>query len=229
MARWNGVDLAALRLEKKPPMTQQHQHQQQQTSFKPGDVSALFEGELRKTSLSMATVWMASGFSFYGIMLLLTRVSASISTGDCTFNYPFLFTTYCTQLIGIVVLVLTIDTWGRVGSQAVHYILAGVATVVLGSTFHPNVAMISGSVAVAAMTAATTATWIATPELFPTQLRSSAHSLASAAARIGASFSGYVVDSELSPQTVGIVIAALNAVASAAVTNTRETKRAHLQ
>ena len=56
------------------------------------------------------------------------------------------------------------------------------------------------------VTAATTATWLMTPELYDTHIRSTAHSMAYCVARLGAMSSSYVVDSDMSDTAVGVIL-----------------------
>lgn len=79
------------------------------------------------------------------------------------------------------------------------------------------------SVARACAMAGAAATWVATPELYPTEIRATGHSVCNAVARIGALISPFVVMSSLSIQTIGGVLCATNAIAVLAARLTPET------
>jgi hypothetical protein len=63
---------------------------------------------------------------------------------------------------------------------------------------------------------ASCATWVATPELLPTPLRATGHSIASSVARIGAFSAPFLVDSNLNNFTIGILLAVMCAIGSGA-------------
>lgn len=65
--------------------------------------------------------------------------------------------------------------------------------------------------------AASSATWVAAPELYPTNLRATGHSLANTMARLGAFASPYFVDSEISIFTVALIFAIMNLCSCCAV------------
>ena len=65
----------------------------------------------------------------------------------------------------------------------------------------------AGMFGLGSITAASTATWFMTPELYDTHIRSTAHSLAYCVARVGAMCSSYVVDSDgITDAGVGAVL-----------------------
>jgi hypothetical protein len=65
--------------------------------------------------------------------------------------------------------------------------------------------------------AASCATWVAIPELYPTKLRGTGHSLANMMNGLGAFSSPYVVYSDLSIFTVGMIFAIVNGCSFIAV------------
>jgi hypothetical protein len=73
-----------------------------------------------------------------------------------------------------------------------------------------------GILARCAVMGASCATWVATPELLPTALRATGHSISSSVARIGAFSAPFLVDSDLNNFTIGILLAIMSAVGSCA-------------
>lgn len=59
------------------------------------------------------------------------------------------------------------------------------------------------------------ATWVATPELYTTELRATGHSSCNAVSKMCSFFSPYLISSALPPITIGIVLAVLNLLAAA--------------
>ena len=76
--------------------------------------------------------------------------------------------------------------------------------------------------------AGSAATWVASPELFPTDIRATGHAWCSAVARLGAIAAPYVVLSDLSVPIVGIVLCISNLLSVVAVFFTPETAGALL-
>ncbi len=107
--------------------------------------------------------------------------------------------------------------WGRIRTQSAGYALCAISAVLLGTRMSSPVLSTVGIVARCAVMSASCATWVATPELFPTELRATGHAVASSVARIGAFSAPFLVDSNASPLSVGIVIAVFSGGAAAAV------------
>lgn len=76
--------------------------------------------------------------------------------------------------------------------------------------------------------AASGATWVASPELYPTEIRATGHAICNAVARIGALLSPYVVMSSLGIPTVATVLCITSMLAGLAAKLTPETAGADL-
>lgn len=59
------------------------------------------------------------------------------------------------------------------------------------------------------------ATWVVTPELFGTETRTMGHSACTAVSRLGSFFASFLVVSDLSYGTIGVVLGVLNIVCAA--------------
>ena len=173
-------------------------------------------------------MWVAFGFSYYGIILFVTRVFDHTNDEDdddgnasCDFDYQEIFFSAFSELIGVLVASFIIDRWGRVPTQTGLYFLAGVGSVLMGlmaaQGMSDVVVSLCGVVARCSIMGASCATWVSTPELFPTHLRATGHSIASSVARLGAFAAPFIVDDHsISPFTVGLVLAVVNMVAAGA-------------
>ena len=60
------------------------------------------------------------------------------------------------------------------------------------------------------------ATWVVTPELFSTELRTMGHSSCTAVSRVGSFFTSFLVVSNLDFATIGVVLGLLNLVTALA-------------
>ena len=63
---------------------------------------------------------------------------------------------------------------------------------------------------------ASAATWVATPEIFPTEMRATGHSICNLAARLGGFAAPYFVQSSFSVLSVAFGLAAFNILGSGA-------------
>lgn len=177
--------------------------------------------EARRVTLPLATVWTVFGFTYYGVILFVSRLYAAESTNDdsgktCFFDYQAIFLNSLSEIFGVLVAALTVDNLGRTRTQAVLYVIGGIAVAFMGMDLNiVAITVISMAARLCAM-GASCATWVATPELFPTEMRATGHSLCNSAARIGGFCAPYFVVSDASPLTVGLVLCAFNGLAALA-------------
>ena len=106
--------------------------------------------------------------------------------------------------------------WGRVPSQSLGYGICAVCVLLLGVKMPVGFRNMLGILSRCAVMGASCATWVATPELFKTDLRATGHSVASSVARIGAFSAPFLVDSDASGFTVGVCLAIASAFATVA-------------
>ena len=108
-------------------------------------------------------------------------------------------------------------------SQVVFYTTAGLSVLLCSFSFSPVATELFGGIARGSSMAATAATWVASPELYKTDIRATGHSICNAVARVGAMISPFIVLSSLNIQTVGVVLCVTNLLAAAAAKCTPET------
>uniref|UniRef100_A0A7S2S4X9 Major facilitator superfamily (MFS) profile domain-containing protein n=1 Tax=Rhizochromulina marina TaxID=1034831 RepID=A0A7S2S4X9_9STRA len=184
------------------------------------NVKALFSTPyLRRTTLLLWVVWISFGLGYYGVILLITRVFQHTENDDngskeCSFEYSDIFVSTLSELLGIAWAVFTIDRYGRRPTQGFFYALAGVACIVLGAPSSHGARVFFAFIARAGMMAGSCGTWVATPELYPTFVRSSGHSIANSIARVGAFMSPYLVESSLAVLFVGLVLGIVDGFAA---------------
>lgn len=192
------------------------------------DTFSLFShGKLRRPFFLMIIVWISFGLSYYGLTMLIPRIFAREIADEpdaVDFDFVDIALSSAAQTVGIFVGMLLIDSAGRKGVQVGGYVLAGVATVGLGfRDLGFTMLTLLSSVAVGAAAAASCATWVHTPELFPTKVRGVAHSLLNASARVGAFFAPYAVSDLISDLDSALFITIGCLVAAAAVSCLMET------
>ncbi|CAE7278220.1 svop-1 [Symbiodinium natans] len=160
------------------------------------------DGKLRRKFMLLSVVWLGFGAAFYGISFFVPHLFSEVTTDNTdatsvskvTFDFGQILIARSSQIVGLVFGVLLIDRAGRKPVQIVGFLLAGVASFFLGFKSLGKTAIVMfTSLASASENAASTCTWVHTPELFPTQVRGLAHSLLNACARVGGAIAPYIV------------------------------------
>lgn len=180
--------------------------------------------KMRQLTFPLGIIWVAFGFTYYGIVLFVTRIYTkpveATSLGShggsiCTFDYQPMFINASAELLGVFLTSLVINPWGRTRTQAAFYALAGFSVMFVGFEL-PTIGLLPYMSMIARLGAmgASCATWVATPELYPTEMRATGHSVCSSLAKIGSFFVPYFVVSSISLSTIGVTLAAVNFIAS---------------
>eukprot|EP00588_Corethron_pennatum_P020372 CAMPEP_0194328878 /NCGR_PEP_ID=MMETSP0171-20130528/46233_1 /TAXON_ID=218684 /ORGANISM="Corethron pennatum, Strain L29A3" /LENGTH=495 /DNA_ID=CAMNT_0039089387 /DNA_START=93 /DNA_END=1580 /DNA_ORIENTATION=+ len=170
------------------------------------DICELFKPKWRKLTFLIWGVWISFGFGYYGtIILSTTRVFQSnestnddaVTTGP-EFNYGALFVTSTAEIAGVLLSILTVDSWGRVPSQVLGYAGGGIS-VFLMCTLSENGAPVAILTLVAFIArtfemSASCVTWISTAEIYSTEIRSTGHSVANVMCRLSAFCCPFVVE-----------------------------------
>lgn len=141
----------------------------------------------------------------------------------CSFDYQPIFLNSIAEIVGIFAVTVVINRWGRVTSQVVFYTCTGFSVLLCGLDLSPSAVDVFGGVARACAMGGAAATWVANPELFPTDIRATGHSICNSVARVGALLSPYIVMSDLAVSSVGIVLFSTSLFAAFAARMTPET------
>jgi len=188
----------------------------------------LFDKSIRNVTLPLIGVWVSFAFTYYGLIFLIARIYSGSSddggTPTCSYSYPPILENTSSEIAGITIFLLVINYWGRVKTQVIPYFVGGIAVLILALT-HNNLQSVAamGFIARIMIMGASCATWVATPEIFPTNLRATGHSLCNCCARLGAFACSYVVVSSISIESVGIVLFATFTTAAVAASILPET------
>ena len=190
----------------------------------------MFSPQMRATTLKIGTVWLCFGFGYYGVILLVTHLYSNQSSdnsknqAECSFEYGDIAVNTSSEVAGIIVSLLTIDHFGRRETQMWNYGAGAVALLIMGviPLNRTTIAILGYIMRMCAMAASQT-TWVMTPELYPTRVRATAHSLVNCMARFGALLSPFLVVSNLNLPFIVVVLGLVNVVAAVAVWSLKET------
>ncbi len=196
----------------------------------------LFDPIMGATTLRIGTVWACFGFAYYGVVLLITKIyeESSSSTNAvantnvnavCSFNYDSIAVNTSSEVLGIIAAMGTVDWLGRRLTQMWTYGLGAIALVMMGLLHQESAStiLILGYIMRSSAMAASITTWTVTPELYPTRVRATAHSVVNCFARIGALCSPYLVISSLTNLQIAFILGLVNVVAVIASWSLHET------
>jgi len=189
--------------------------------------SQLLKPKWRKITILLWCVWFGLAFGYYGTVMTVTRVfhSDDNETGVAhSFDYKNIFINCTAEIIGTTLAIQTIDKYGRIKSQALFYSWGGISVFLL-CMFSNNTpfASLLAFLARAFEMSATCSTWVVTPEVFDTEVRSTGHSSANAIARIGGILTPFLVESDLSLPSIGIILLFIHLFVVVAVLHLPET------
>jgi len=192
----------------------------------------LGDKSLTVRTLKVGGVWFIFGVTYYGVVLLVTRMygeSAGTRSGDssatCDFDYSDIAVNTSAEFVGLFLSTLTIDSIGRRATQSGMYMLGAASLLILGALRgeSQSAVLVLGYIARMAAMGSSCSTWVVTPELYPTKVRATAHSFVNALARIGAFLSPWIVSSSISTLGVALILGACNALAALLALSLQET------
>jgi len=197
-----------------------------------GAIRQLLQSDQIRVTVAVWIVWLSFGFSYYGLILFVARVfehneEADDLNGDeetCDFEYNEIFVSAASEVVGVTLTAVVIDRWGRVGTQSFMYACAGISTILMGINL-PSAARLSMSI-MARSTAmgAASATWVANPELYPTESRATAHAIANSISHLGGFLCPYLIDSSaVTNGAIGAILGSVSLLAAVVVLATPET------
>ena len=190
---------------------------------------ALISKPMRKITLALLIIWGSFGFTYNGIILFVARAYSNDSNmGTCSFDYSAIMVNAASELLGTLLATLCIDSWGRNRTQTYIYLAAAVSITFIIASTSKYVLLTAAFFARSAIMGASNATWVITPELYPTKIRATGHSICNSMARITAFFVPFLVDSTATNQQICVVLAIVSIIATIASSTLPETKNIKL-
>ena len=197
--------------------------------------------------LVLSVVWAGFGLLYYSTVLIITLVFAhdkdeTTRNSGVDIDYVAITMSVLSEFVGVTMVLLTIDRWGRVVSQVYSYLLGGICLGVLCWLSNPAVVSDDedggnsnngrrGWLVALAFGArlfwmsGSCVTWTITAELLTTEVRTTGHSLVNAIARVTGGLSPFVVQGFGWPfSVVGVVLLVASLVTTAASWTLPETK-----
>eukprot|EP00977_Amphora_coffeiformis_P012495 scaffold3079_cov174-Amphora_coffeaeformis.AAC.6 len=183
----------------------------------------LFRKELRRLTLYLWGTWFGFSFLYYGSVITTTVVFANNSSDRVAstsnsyhFDYGALFVSSLAEIVGNIIMVLTVESLGRIKTQVVAYLGGGTTILLLcllaTSSNHNNYKesmVILAFLTRMLMMISTCTTWVSTAELLPTHIRATGQSAANAMARLGGFVCPFIVGQSFRLQDIGIIMFAI--------------------
>mmetsp|Transcript_48763 Transcript_48763/g.135697 ORF Transcript_48763/g.135697 Transcript_48763/m.135697 type:complete len:251 (+) Transcript_48763:96-848(+) len=213
--------------------------------------------KLRRNMFLMTFVWFGFGVAYFGLVLLLPRIfeestteaplsinSTALGTNvteaasrllheascELTFNFADISLSALMETVSVGIAICLIDRSGRTKTQGIMYFTGAASALVLGfRTLDIRVLTVAACVGRAAMMAASCATWVHTPELFPTSVRAEAHGILNLVSKSGAFFAQFLISDAFSQVACGGSMAAIAGIAGLAAISLPETAGAELK
>lgn len=183
---------------------------------KPASFSDLLTPYLRTTSILLWVIWFANAFIYYGIVLTSTQLVQQRAEGFCggklfppfwnhishssgpqscgldSNGYKSIFITSVAEFPGIVVTILVIDYLGRKVTQGAEFLIVGVFSLVVTMCLSGPLQTVFLFIVRGLITGAFQASYVYTPEVYPTSVRSTGLGVCSTLARVGGMITPYV-------------------------------------
>ena len=173
--------------------------------------------KIQKIVCPLMVVWMVFGFTYNGLIFFSGRLYTSDDDNNsCSFDYFSIFINATGEICGVILAIYLIDYQGRSRSQYMLYTASAIAVVFIGISQSKNSLLVIAIIARVFIMAASCATWVATPELLVTEIRSTGHAVCNALARVAAFTAPYMILSNLNNTKCGIILATFNLIGAIA-------------
>jgi MFS family permease len=189
-----------------------------------GSIWQLFSPQWYRTSLTIWMVWACYASLYYGTVLVVTLVFSSASSsyqgGDednddhsFHFDYGAIVASTLAEVAGATFVLCTVDRFGRRPMHSLSFFLGGSMVLSLclfarnattESKHNREVLVMIAFLARMFIFSGSAITWIWTAEILTTEVRSTGHSVANAAARIGGFVTPFWVSSSTPFPVIGI-------------------------
>jgi MFS family permease len=161
--------------------------------------------------------WFGLAFLYYGVIIVVSLVFSvheekdeSGGGGNYHFDYSAIFISASAEIVGLLLVLATVDVWGRIGTQTITYVGGGLSCLLLGFFAYAgaprNLLVFLSFSARMFMMGATCTTWVSTTEILPTDIRATGHSAANAMARLGGFIAPYIISEGTSLRVIGVVM-----------------------
>jgi len=194
----------------------------------------LLSRKWRKITILLWFTWVGYAIGYYGTILTVTRVfdaddveGAETQGGTPDFDYQAIFISASAEILGLFVVIQTVDSFGRIPTQAMSYVGGGIflfSLSMFAETADRHVLTGLAFCARAFEMAGSCVTWVSTAEILTTEIRTTGHSAANAMGRTGAFMTPYLVGTNNPIKFVGCVMLAIHLITAVSAYHLPESK-----
>ena len=151
----------------------------------PGNVTHLWQGRLRRPTLTLWLAWFAIGLAYYGLFVYLPTIFVDRGFSFVrTYGYTLILA--AAQIPGYLSAAWLVERWGRRSTLVTYLAASGVFTLGFAIADSTAVVVVNASLMSFFALGAWAALYAYTPESYPTSLRATGMGWASAMTRIAA-------------------------------------------
>ncbi|CAB9497356.1 Synaptic vesicle 2-related protein [Seminavis robusta] len=199
-------------------------------------ITRLFRKEWRRMIMCLLPTFLVVDFLYYSYVQLIHMTISNTDGAEDDFEFVWIGVSAIAELAGIAIAIFAIDRVGRVPTQAVSYLVAGILIMGIGigrnvedNTTDDRIAtsylFYLCFVARMFITLATNVTWVHTVEILPKKIRATFHITAHALASLGGAASAYhMVTPGMKFSVVAIVVGVITLLTSLLTWTFPETK-----
>jgi MFS family permease len=175
----------------------------------------LFSPKWFRTTMLLWGAWFGLQFLYYGVIIAVSLVFSvhdvdANGEGGYEFDYSAIFISASSEILGLVLVLMTVDKWGRIPTQTFTYLGGGFSCLIFGFMAYAEAPrgtlLFLAFVARMFMMGATCTTWVSTTEILSTGNRATGHSAANAIGRMGGFFAPYIITEGNSIRVIGVVM-----------------------
>ncbi len=176
-------------------------------------------------TLTLWAVWAGFAFSYFTIIMTITRIFDEEEEGGLDFDYFAIFISSASEFLGTALAIELVDSIGRVKALVGSLLLGGISmfcACIFNGTMSRMMIVAFAFLSRASEMAAACITWISTAELLSTNMRSTGHAAANSVARFGAFLSPFIVN-EGALVTIGVILVIVSILAASVAYELPET------
>jgi MFS family permease len=101
---------------------------------------------LRKITLPLWAAWAGFGFTYYGIILFVSRIYSTTNddSTSCSFDYPSIFYNALSEIAGVTLSAMLVESIGRVNMQTIFYFFSGLTAILMGIAMPDSALVVVG-------------------------------------------------------------------------------------
>lgn len=177
----------------------------------------MFNRKFLRVSLTLLTIWFLMAFCYYGVVVLTPEYFKSHSDAK---DEPYLavFITSAAELPGIILAAVAINRFGRKKTQISMFAVCGLFMMLLMIPAQVWLLTIFAVVCRMCIMGAFGTTYVFTPEVFPTIIRSTGLGTCASSSRIGALITPFVATAVKASSWIPLLIYGIGCILAAIVT-----------